>query len=164
MRLSLVLEEPFVPLLAKARRGIDHKLCKRTGRNLAIFGQVVPVFGRPVGRRTVRLHLEQDQVIQTVKVRRHFHQCLPVQALVIDTDSAPTRLVLEHLIEQRRDSRTRFTRSGIASNQPASAEILPCPRKSTETDDHLTGSSTATDQQSSESQNTQGYCPDDPLT
>src|ERR1039457_6982038 len=59
----------------------------------------------------------------------HLREGFPINAFVINTEAAPARFVLEHLVQQRRDPGPRFPRAGVAGNQPAATEILPRPRQ-----------------------------------
>ena len=72
--------------------------------------------GRQLGARAVRPDLEQDKVVLAAEVLRHFARAFPNIALCRRCRGRPSRLVLEDLVEQRRDAGASLAGTRIAGD------------------------------------------------
>ena len=59
-----------------------------------------------------------------MKMRGHFHQRFPIDALVINSKTAPFRVVREDLKQQLIDPGTGFAGTRIARTEPTPTEIF----------------------------------------
>ena len=132
--LRLVLEESFVAGLPEARRGIDDGFGERVVRDAAIGREIVGVLRLPVRWRVVRPDLEQDKIVLAAEVPRHFGERFPIESFVVDAEAAPAGLVLENLVEQRRDAGARLAGTGVAGDEPAATEVFARPTEAGELD------------------------------
>ena len=58
----------------------------------------------PCVRRVIWSNLEQDEIILAAKVLGHLRKSFPINSFVVDTETAPRRLVMEDLVKQTCDA------------------------------------------------------------
>jgi hypothetical protein len=78
----------------------------------------------PIIRWIVRFDLNENQILLAMKMRGHFHQRFPIDALVINSKTAPFRVVREDLKQQLIDPGTGFAGTRIARTEPTPTEIF----------------------------------------
>jgi hypothetical protein len=112
--------------------------------------------------RIVWSDLQEDQIIFASEVSRHLRKRFPIDAFVIDAETAPGWFVLEDLEQERRDSRARFARTCVAGYQPTPTEIGARPFESCEADNHSVSSPSREvqdqDRQSDQPKSRRGRC------
>src|ERR1017187_7461085 len=129
VRLRLALEESLVALLAEAGGRVHNELGERAVRDAGIGSEIIGVRRFPTERCVVGSDLEQDQIVLPVEMVGHLREGFPINTFVINAESAPAWVVLEHLVQERCDPGPRFSGAGVAGNQPATTEIFPRPRQ-----------------------------------
>src|SRR6202035_5002452 len=73
------------------------------------------------------------------EVARHLRERFPVEAFIVDAETAPGRLILKDLKQQWRDSRPCLAGAGVAGDQPSATEIAPFPFEARQSHDGLAG-------------------------
>ena len=134
VRLRLAFEESIVTALAKAGGGINHKFRIRAERNRAVAHQVKAVRRHPF-EVVVRPNLKMNEVVTATVVFRHCFQCFPINALFVDAEAAPFRLVAEDLVRELVDAGCGFAGTGVPGDEPAAAEIASPPGQSLQSRD-----------------------------
>ena len=125
--LRLAFEEPLVPALAEACGRIDDKLGVGGEWNRWVSSEIEAVKGPPVRAGRIGSDLKMNEVMLPVVVASHGVESLPVHALFIDAEPTPGGFMLENLVGELIDARCGFAGAGVASDEPAPAELAALP-------------------------------------
>ena len=83
--------------------------------------------GRPVCVCVVRADLQVNQVVLAAVVPSHRRKSFPIDALFINAQAAPLRLVLENLMCKLVNAGTGFAGASVARDEPAATKLITFP-------------------------------------
>lgn len=135
--LGLALEEAFVPALSKTRRRVHNELGKRGKRNSSVTGEIVAVRSTAFCARIGGPDLQVDQVLFPSVMTGHSGERFPIDAFLVNAETAPPWFVLKYLMRELVDARTRLARTGIAGNEPPTAELVALPDQAAKTSNSI---------------------------
>ena len=133
--LCLAFEKTFVAALAETRRGVHDELCVGGKRNAAVAGQVVAIWWRPLRVGIICADLQMNQIMFAFVVSRHRRERFPINALFVNAQPAPCRLVLKNLMHQLVDAGTGFARAGVTGDEPTATKLISLPLQTAESRD-----------------------------
>ena len=99
--LSLVAEEALVARLSERGGGVHNRLGEGVVGDAAVRREVVGVPWFPTCGCAFGPDSEQDEVVLPAEVLRHCRERLPIESFVVDTQAAPSGLILEDLEKER---------------------------------------------------------------
>ena len=132
VRLGLAFEKAFVPALTKTGGSIDNKLGVGGKRDATVAGEIKMVRWFPLDISFIGADLQMNQIASATIISRHCRKRFPIDAFLINAQSAPLWLVLEDLMSELVDARTGFARTGVAGDEPAPTELVALPNQPTE--------------------------------
>ena len=127
VRLRLALKKSLVPALAKTRGGVHDKLGVGAEGNRTVARKIEAVRRGPVCADIIRANLDVDQIGQPAVVVGHAFERFPIDPFFINAQAAPARFVAKNLMGKLVDAGAGFTGTGVAGDEPTTAELIALP-------------------------------------